>query len=143
MPSRRSCSAASTPVTACAISPAAFATALATPLPCQRSPPSRSSVASNSPVEAPEGTAARPKAPEASTTSTSTVGLPRLSRICLPRRRSTAVTPACLRFRRSLGRHVLLAVFHDEAFAAFRLRFPAGLEILDEFHLRLLVFGHA
>ncbi len=33
---------------------------LETPLPAQASPPSRSSTASNSPVEAPEGTAARP-----------------------------------------------------------------------------------
>ena len=69
------------PVTAAAISPSTFATARVTPLPCQRSPPSRSSVASNSPVEAPEGTAARPLAPELSPTSTSTVGFPRLSRI--------------------------------------------------------------
>ena len=56
----------------------AFADALAAP---SASPPSRSSVASNSPVEAPEGTAARPSAPESSATSTSTVGLPRESRI--------------------------------------------------------------
>ena len=40
-----------------------FETARETPLPPQSSPPSRSSVASNSPVEAPDGTAARPKAP--------------------------------------------------------------------------------
>ena len=33
---------------------------------------------------APEGTAARPAAPDFSSTSTSTVGLPRLSRICRP-----------------------------------------------------------
>jgi len=33
------------------------------------------------PVEAPEGTAARPMLPSSSVTSTSTVGLPRLSRI--------------------------------------------------------------
>jgi hypothetical protein len=33
------------------------------------------------PVDAPEGTAARPKLPSSSNTSTSTVGLPRLSRI--------------------------------------------------------------
>src|SRR5438067_12087055 len=39
------------------ISPLTFSTALATPLPIQSVPPSRSSVASNSPVEAPEGTA--------------------------------------------------------------------------------------
>src|ERR1700685_4220603 len=69
------------PRTACAISPSTLATARVTPLPCQRSPPSRSSVASNSPVEAPEGTAARPEAPERRTMRTSTVGLPRLSRI--------------------------------------------------------------
>ena len=36
----------------------------ATPLPPHASPPSRSSAASNSPVEAPEGTAARPSAPD-------------------------------------------------------------------------------
>ena len=68
-------------MTACAISPLTFATARVTPLPCQRSPPSRSSFASNSPVEAPEGTAAWPCAPERRPISTSTVGLPRLSRI--------------------------------------------------------------
>ena len=37
--------------------------------------------ASRLPVEAPEGTIARPKAPDSSHTSTSTVGLPRESRI--------------------------------------------------------------
>ena len=36
------------------------------------------------PVDAPEGTAARPKLPSSSSTSTSTVGLPRLSRISRP-----------------------------------------------------------
>ena len=46
--------------------------------------PSRNSTASKLPVEAPEGTAARPRAPLASSTSTSTVGLPRESRICRP-----------------------------------------------------------
>src|SRR5689334_4597535 len=56
-------------------------TALPTPLPPQRSPPSRSSTASKAPVEAPLGTAARPNAPSSSSTSTSTVGLPRESRI--------------------------------------------------------------
>ena len=51
--------------------------------PCRRrrSPPSRSSTASCTPVDAPEGTAARPTAPDSSSTSTSTVGLPRESRI--------------------------------------------------------------
>ena len=44
-------------------------------------PPSRSSTASKAPVEAPLGTAARPNAPSSRSTSTSTVGLPRESRI--------------------------------------------------------------
>src|SRR3954466_3259727 len=53
-----------------------------TPLPPQRLlSPSRSSTASCAPVEAPDGTAARPMLPSSSVTSTSTVGLPRLSRI--------------------------------------------------------------
>ena len=69
-PKRRRRSSAS------AISPFAFATAFMTPLPSHAAPPSRSSVASNSPVEAPEGTAARPIAPPTSVTSASTVGLP-------------------------------------------------------------------
>src|ERR1700756_2785298 len=73
--------AASWPWTAVAISPLTFSTALLTPLPIQSDPPSRNSVASNSPVDAPEGTAARPQAPERRLSSTSTVGLPRLSRI--------------------------------------------------------------
>ena len=46
--------------------------------------PSRSSQASCTPVLAPLGTAARPNEPSASVTSTSTVGLPRLSRIWRP-----------------------------------------------------------
>src|SRR3954467_13196458 len=75
-------SSASTPATAEAISPLTFATAVLTPLPAHAAPPSRSSTASNSPVEAPDGTAARPDAPDASATSTSTVGLPRLSSTC-------------------------------------------------------------
>ena len=56
---------ASCPRSAPAISPLTFSTALPTPLPIHCSPPSRSSVASNSPVEAPDGTAARPQAPGA------------------------------------------------------------------------------
>ncbi|CAK7288054.1 hypothetical protein SGPA1_51020 [Streptomyces misionensis JCM 4497] len=43
--------------------------------------PSRSSMASKAPVEAPDGTAARPVLPSSRPTSTSTVGLPRESRI--------------------------------------------------------------
>ncbi|CFN73728.1 Uncharacterised protein [Bordetella pertussis] len=46
--------------------------------------PSRSSMASREPVEAPEGTEARPIAPDSSSTSHSTVGLPRESRISRP-----------------------------------------------------------
>src|SRR4051812_23644989 len=80
--SRPAWSVASRPVTASAISPLTFSTAFVTPLPPNALPPSRSSVASNSPVEAPLGTAARPAAPDRRTSSTSTVGLPRLSRIC-------------------------------------------------------------
>ena len=51
--------------------------------PCRRSgsPPSRSSTASNAPVDAPLGTAARANEPSSRSTSTSTVGLPRESRI--------------------------------------------------------------
>ena len=75
------CSAARAPFSASAISPLTLATAFESPLPPQASPPSRSSTASNSPVEAPEGTAAHPDAPDSSTTSASTVGLPRESRI--------------------------------------------------------------
>ena len=55
------CSVARAPTSAPAMSRLTLATAFATPLPPQASPPSRSSVASNSPVEAPEGTAARPR----------------------------------------------------------------------------------
>src|SRR5258706_596671 len=73
-------SAASSPAMDLAISLLALATALRTPLPRYFDlSPSRSSSASCSPVEAPEGTAARPSAPPSRTTSASTVGLPRES----------------------------------------------------------------
>src|ERR1700730_10633382 len=63
-----------------AISVLALVTALSTPLPRYLDlSPSRSSRASCSPVEAPEGTAARPSAPPSRITSASTVGLPRES----------------------------------------------------------------
>src|SRR4051794_12384945 len=91
LPSRACWSEASRPVTASAISPLTLATALPTPLPRYSAPPSRSSVASNSPVEAPDGTAARPVAPERSASSTSTVGLPRESRIWRAWTRSMAL----------------------------------------------------
>src|SRR5829696_3438543 len=77
-------SSASSPRSALAISPSTLATARATPLPPHGAPPSRSSTASCSPVEAPLGTIARPVAPLSSSTSTSTVGLPRESRTCRP-----------------------------------------------------------
>src|SRR4051812_41227008 len=79
--SRPAWSVASRPRSASASSPLTFPTARVTPLPFHALPPSRSSTASNSPVEAPDGTAARPLAPERRMTSTSTVGLPRESRI--------------------------------------------------------------
>src|ERR1700674_3284902 len=78
--SRARWSAASKPVMDLAISLLAFATALSTPFPRYFDlSPSRSSRASCSPVEAPEGTAARPSAPPSRITSASTVGLPRES----------------------------------------------------------------
>ena len=78
-------SSASSPATAPAISVSTLRTALRTLLPrYDRSSPSRNSTASNCPVDAPEGTAARPVAPDSSTTSTSTVGFPLESRICRP-----------------------------------------------------------
>src|SRR6185437_4019149 len=62
-----------------------FETAFETPFPIHRFlSPSRSSIASFSPVDAPDGTAARPFAPLSSVTSASIVGLPRESIICLP-----------------------------------------------------------
>src|SRR3954454_16783166 len=68
----------SSPRTACAISPLALATAAETPLPSHALPPSRSSTASCTPVDAPDGTIAVTRAP--ATTSSSTVALPRESR---------------------------------------------------------------
>src|SRR5699024_6883723 len=57
-------------------------TAFSTPLPPYRpATPSRSSTASCSPVEAPEGTDALVRVPSSRATSTSTAGLPRESRI--------------------------------------------------------------
>ena len=52
------------PTTFCAISSLTLPTAVSTPLPpYRRLSPSRSSIASYAPVDAPEGTAARPVAP--------------------------------------------------------------------------------
>src|SRR4051812_36807709 len=79
-------SVASRPTATFASASLTLATALVTPLPPYRFlSPSRSSTASWIPVLAPEGTAARPSVPSARITSTSTVGLPRESRISRPR----------------------------------------------------------
>src|SRR5205814_4872397 len=72
------------PTIVAAISPLMLATAFRTPLPPYRAgSPSRSSSASRSPVDAPDGTAARP-ATASTLSSTSTVGFPRESRISRP-----------------------------------------------------------
>jgi len=76
----------SMPVRASAISLLTCSTALVTPLPPKRFlSPSRISSASRLPVDAPEGTAALALWPDSSVTSTSTVGLPRESRISRPK----------------------------------------------------------
>src|SRR5258706_9842776 len=76
------CSETSRPRIASQISVFTWSTAFCTPLPKKRcGSPSRSSIASREPVEAPDGTAARPMAPDSTSTSASTVGLPRESRI--------------------------------------------------------------
>ena len=85
------CSRASMPRRVVAISPFTNPTAASTPLPLNRRPPSRSSTASCSPVLAPDGTRARPRAPLASSTSASTVGLPRESRTSRPRTTTMSV----------------------------------------------------
>ena len=76
------CSVTSRPTSASAISTFTESTASSTPLPRYRFlSPSRLSTASCAPVDAPDGTAARPCWPPPRVTSTSMVGLPRLSRI--------------------------------------------------------------
>ena len=60
-----------------------FFTAFMTPFPRYAFPPSRNSTASCSPVEAPDGTEALPKTPLSVMTSTSIVGFPLESKICL------------------------------------------------------------
>src|SRR5512142_678332 len=76
--------------------------------------PSRSSTASRVPVDAPEGTIARPSAPDSSSTSTSTVGFPRESRTSLPCTSTIIVMPRSSSIR---CRWLLLRV--DEFLAAF------------------------
>src|SRR5258706_4458779 len=76
------CSETSRPRIASQISVFTWSTAFCTPLPKKRcGSPSRSWIASGDPVDAPDGTAARPMAPDSTSTSASTVGLPRESRI--------------------------------------------------------------
>ena len=71
------------PIRAGAIILLTLLTAFSTLLPQKLSLLSRSSTASKSPFEAPDGTAATPEFPEFKTTSTSIVGFPRESKICL------------------------------------------------------------
>src|SRR5216684_7246983 len=79
------CSSACMLVMAGAIFLLMLPAALRVPLPRYRlGSLSRNSTASCSPVDAPEGTAARPIVPSARRTSDSTVGLPRESRISRP-----------------------------------------------------------
>ena len=85
-------SAASMPLIAALISPLTAPTAPCTPRPRYRASPSRRSTASCDPVLAPDGTAARPKPPPASTTSASTVGFPRESRISRARIETISVS---------------------------------------------------
>src|SRR5574344_2327768 len=77
----------SSPFSTGAITSFTLSTAFSTPLPPKRClSPSRSSNASFSPVDAPDGTLARPITPLSSVTSTSTVGFPlesRISRACI------------------------------------------------------------
>src|SRR6185312_11179088 len=95
--SRCACSETSRPRIASQSSVFTCSTAFCTPLPKKRwASPSRSSIASREPVEAPEGTAARPIAPDSTSTSASTVGLPRESRISRARTSTMAVMRAFL-----------------------------------------------
>src|SRR4051794_9160974 len=86
------------------------------------------------PVEAPDGTAARPTAPSTSATSTSTVGLPRESRI----------SRACTRVMFTMSRLCRVCRLSREAFlrsasAAIGLRFVAERFIAWRTDERLVV----
>ena len=75
------------PMISLAISPFTFPTAFKTPLPIKRDlSPSRNSIASRAPVDAPDGTMARPVTPFSKVITASTVGFPResmTSRACM------------------------------------------------------------
>src|SRR5690625_5181206 len=76
------CSVASIPRISGAMESTTASTAPCTPFPSYRwASPSRRSTTSKAPVDAPEGTAARAMVPSSRATSTSTVGLPRESKI--------------------------------------------------------------
>ena len=91
------CSNGSSPISASCIGPLTAAAAFRTPLPRYRdASPSRRSTASNSPVDAPEGTAARPIEPSVKRTSASTVGLPRESSISRPVTFAISIVIHCL-----------------------------------------------
>ena len=98
-------SSAAMPRNALAISPSTLATARCTSRPPNAAPPSRSSIASRVPFDAPAGQIARPNAPSSSVTSASTVGRPRLSqtrRACtvrIARRTLIARAPRAMRSR--------------------------------------------
>src|SRR5215211_2373773 len=107
-------------------------TALWTPLPPKRSPPSRSSTASNWPVEAPEGTIARPKPPSSRWTSHSRVGLPRESRT------SRATTSSMV----AMGKPSCAAE-RTAASASISSRPIATRELRGDFRARLAAVGRA
>src|SRR6185503_7543620 len=123
-------SSASKPCNAGAITSLTLRTAFNTPLPPYRFlSPSRSSTASCSPVEAPDGTAARPISPPARTTSASTVGLPRESSISRPR---TCSIQLIIRFPFSVSFDDLQ--FHTHHATLFNaLNFKHQTVVLDHF----------
>src|SRR3954451_19516856 len=97
------CSLASYPTSSGPMTSRTPSTALVTPLPPYRFPPSRSSTASQAPVEAPLGTAARVIVPSSRATSTSTVGFPRESRISRAPTASMLATDCSLASHRGPG----------------------------------------
>ena len=85
----------SMPIISSAITVLTLFTARNTVFPPKSDSLSRSSSASLDPVDAPDGTIARPK-PQPVKTSTSTVGFPRESRTCLPKTPSISnMIPVC------------------------------------------------
>src|SRR5438034_5259395 len=93
-------------------------------------------MASREPVDAPDGTAARPMVPDSSSTSHSTVGLPRLSRISRP----TMSTMALIQSLRSsvvcCGRTDDAAILLHARIKFLRRALSAGKVVLEQ-RLRL------